>query len=368
MDRAWQGTQYVWNAVSPRVGITIKLGNAGRTMLRSSYGRFRQGGLTGELSPIHSGGTVPTTFDLTKGTATTPLPVALDHQTREPYTDEYSVGVDREIGRNLALTAAYVRKDGHRLIGWTDDAGSYHDAEVVVDGRTVPLHVLNQGSTPHFLLTNIPEYSLTYNGLVMVVEKRPSHGWQAFASYTYSRAVGLQPSSGTTADGAQVGTVGAPPGAFSAPVTFGRDPNDLTNAFGPLPNDRPQMLRMMTSVSLPKFGLVVAGNLQYVSGKPWAATALINPNPGNSQRRVLIEPRGAQRLPSQTILDLRVSRALRTSRLGRVDLVLDVLNVLNDSAFEAIKTDVWGASTFGQGSVFMDPRRAMLSVKFNLGR
>ena len=47
-----------------------------------------------------------------------------------------------------------------------------------------------------FLLTNPHGYSLTYNGLVMVLEKRRSNGWQALGSYTFSRAYGLQASSG----------------------------------------------------------------------------------------------------------------------------------------------------------------------------
>ena len=40
--------------------------------------------------------------------------------TRAPRTDEYSIGVDREVGRRLAVAIAYVRKDGaqlHRLDG-----------------------------------------------------------------------------------------------------------------------------------------------------------------------------------------------------------------------------------------------------------
>ena len=43
-----------------------------------------------------------------------------------------------------------------------------------------------------FLLTNPDGYSLTYNGLVIVAEKRRSHGWQAFGSYTLSRASGCR--------------------------------------------------------------------------------------------------------------------------------------------------------------------------------
>ena len=122
----------------------------------------------------------------------------------------------------------------------------------------------------------------------------------------------------------------------------------------------------MTSVDVPRTGFMVAANLQYYSGKPWAATALINPQ--DSQRRVLIEPRGSQRLPSQTLLDLRVSRPMRLAGVGRVELRLDVFNVLNDTAEESVETDVFSDAAFGRANVFMDPRRAMLSVTLQLGR
>ena len=78
---------------------------------------------------------------------------------------------------------------------------------------------------------------MTYNGLAMVVEKRRSHGWQAFGSYTFSRTAGLQPWSGATAAGAQVSTVAPPPAPQG--VTFGRDPNDLVNARGRLAQRSP---------------------------------------------------------------------------------------------------------------------------------
>ena len=55
------GTMYTWNLFSPRLGVTMKLSADGRTILRSSYGRFTQGVLTGELSPFHPGVTPTTT-------------------------------------------------------------------------------------------------------------------------------------------------------------------------------------------------------------------------------------------------------------------------------------------------------------------
>src|SRR6202040_2743468 len=56
------GTLYTWNVVSPRLGVAARLTADGRTILRASYGRFNQGVLTGEISPIHPGVTAITTM------------------------------------------------------------------------------------------------------------------------------------------------------------------------------------------------------------------------------------------------------------------------------------------------------------------
>ena len=122
----------------------------------------------------------------------------------------------------------------------------------------------------------------------------------------------------------------------------------------------------MTSVDVPRTGFVVAANLQHLSGKPWAMTAFVNPN--EAARPVLIEPRGTRRLSSQTLLDVRVSRTFRFGDVGRVELCLDVLNLLNDTAEESIKSASYDAASLGQPDIFIDPRRAMLSVRLKLGR
>jgi hypothetical protein len=366
------GTLYTWNVWSPRLGATVKLTADGRTMLRASYGRFNQGVLTGELSPFHPGATPTTTaaFDSATGGYSSIVSVVdpkrnlqLDAETRAPRTDEYSIGVDREVGRRLALSIAYVRKAGSDFIGWTDVGGQYREEmRSLPDGRTLPVFVIaNSTANRRFLLTNPAEYSLTYNGLVMAAEKRRSSGWQAFGSYTWSRATGLQPSGGATAAGPQVSTI-----AGSPFLTFGQDPNNLTNARGRLPNDRPHMLRVMGSVDVPRTGLAVAANVQHFSGKPWAATAQIALPQGD--QRIFIEPRGSRRLSSQTLVDVRLSRPISFGGSTRVELLLDVLNALNDTAEEGIATDNLFSLNFGQPTAFVDPRRAMVGVRLNLGR
>jgi hypothetical protein len=127
------------------------------------------------------------------------------------------------------------------------------------------------------------------------------------------------------------------------------------------------MFRVMGSVDVPRTGFVFAANLQYFSGKPWAATttriAL-----AQGDQRILLEPRGARRMSAQTLLDVRLSRTLRFGGAGRVEVLLDVLNALNDTAEEALATDELSSTNFGVPTVFMDPRRVMLGVMLNLGR
>ena len=183
--------------------------------------------------------------------------------------------------------------------------------------------------------------------------------WQASGSYTFSRVEGLQASSATTADGAQLSTV--------APANlFGSDPNNLTNAGGRLPNDRPHVLRMTGIVHVPRIGVLASANLQQFSGKPWAATAQVSPPQG--LQRILLEERGSRRLSSQSILDLRVSKTLRFGDATRVDLLFDVLNLFNETAEEALVSDVLASATFGRPRSFVDPRRAMIGVRLHLGQ
>ena len=85
-------------------------------------------------------------------------------------------------------------------------------------------------------------------------------------------------------------------------------------------------------------------------------------------QRILLEPPGSRRLSSQSLLDLRVSSTFSFGGVGRLELLMDVLNVLNDTAEEALATDNLFSPTFGQATVFMNPRRAMVSARLNVGR
>jgi len=366
------GTVYAENVVSPRLGFTAKLDRSSRTLLRGSYGRFNQGVLTGELDPMSQGTTATTTmaYEAATGGYTRLVSVvdpkinlALDSNMRTPHTDEYSLAIDREVIPGLRASAAYIRKRGSSFIAWVDRGGQYSEqTRTLANGTILPVFALtNATSDRRFFLTNPDDLFVAYDGLVVAVDKRQSKAWQASASYTYSRARGLQVLSNGAADDPQFSTIARP--GF---LTFGQDPNDLTNAAGRLPNDRPHVFRATTIVRVPWQSLLLSANLQSFSGKPWAASTQVVLPQGS--RRILLEPLGTRRLSSQSLLDVRVSKTLTLGGSGKIDLMLDVLNVLDNTAEEALVSDNLFATTFGRPRTFVDPRRVMVGARLNLGR
>jgi hypothetical protein len=220
--------------------------------------------------------------------------------------------------------------------------------------------VLTNGTAARrFLLTNPSDYFLRYNGMVLTVDKRWSDGWQALASYTLSKTHGLEPSSGSSPG----------QGQFSSTFggnTFGRDPNTLTNAIGRLSDDRTHVFRVMGSLPIPRTGVVFAANFQYLTGLPWAATAQVSLPQGLT--RILLETPGTRRLSSQTLMDLRLSRAIELAPKTRIELLLDVFNAFNSTAEERLADDNLFSQNFDHPSVFVDPRRAMLGVRFSFSQ
>ncbi len=359
------GTFYTWNVASPRLGFNWKLSSEGRTVLRGSWGRYYAGVITGEFDFLHPGLTPitiayydPLTAGYTEVIAVIDdaRDVRIDPDTKSPHTDEFSFGLDRELGRNLALGATFIKKDGRNSTGWEDIGGIYGEEMVTLaDGRVLRVFpLLNSTSERLYLMTNPEGWFLDYKGLLLTLSKRWSGRWQALVSYSVSEAVGLLASSGRGAGGSQVSSA-----AFGV---FGRDPNDLTNATGNLPNDRTHMLRVQAAVEVPKVGVLVGANFQQLSGKPWAGIAQVRLPQGS--RAIYVETRGAQNLPSQALLDLRVSKIFRFGKQRKLELLVDVLNVLNETAPENVVSRNVFSPNFGEGSSFVEPRRAMLGIKF----
>jgi hypothetical protein len=46
-------------------------------------------------------------------------------------------------------------------------------------------------------------------------------------------------------------------------------------------------------------------------------------------QHILLEPRGSRRLSSQSLLDMRLSKAIVSGESARIELLVDALNLLN---------------------------------------
>ena len=358
------GTLYTWNVVSPRLGFNLKLTRDGRTVARGSWGRFHPGLLTLAVQRIHPGLTPSTSafFDPSTGeysdvaSVTDPIrDQRIDPRIRAPSTDQLSIGFDRELPAGIIAGLTYVRKDGREFTGWQDIGGEYGTGTTTLeDGRVLPVYpLLNSPSERLYLLTNPQGRFLRYDGLLLTLQRRWSKGWQALVSYSLSEARGLVASSGS----------GPASGQFTdgARSDFGRDPNDLTNATGNLANDRTHMFRVQAAAEISKVGMLIGVSFQYLTGKPWAGEAIVRLPQGT--RPIFVEPRGSRRLAAQSLLDLRLSKTLRLGRKVRAELLMDVLNVLNEAAEEAVVSRNVASSNFAEGSRFVEPRRVMLGLR-----
>ena len=112
--------------------------------------------MTGEISPVHPGVAAVTTmaFDPATGgytrlvsVVTSSSNILIDPNMGTPHTDEYSVGVDRELSRRVSAAVAYIHKSGDDFIAWTDVGGQYREeTRTLTDGRTLPVFVLTNST------------------------------------------------------------------------------------------------------------------------------------------------------------------------------------------------------------------------------
>lgn len=347
------GNMFTWKVWAPRVGFNVKLTEDGKTVARGSYGRAYRQVFTNDFANVHPGlsATTLARFNTATGGYTTIISVTdpranlrIDSGVDAPFTDSFSIGLDRELMRSLGVGITYVHKEGQDQIGWRDIGGVYGTrTDVLSDGRTVTVQpLLNATSARLFQRTNGPAFFNRYNGLLLSLTKRMSQRWQANVSYTFSDAKGLAPTGATT----------------------GQDPNDYINAAGLLPTDRPNMFTATGGYELPKVAVLVSSSYMYAQGTPYAPQALISLPQGRRSVNIA-PPDGTYRFPSQNLLSFRISKILFRRADRRLELATEIMNALQDKAFDQILTRNFFSPTFGQPANWIEPRRMNFLARVN---
>lgn len=263
--------------------------------------------------------------------------IAFDRDMKTPYTDQYSIGLDRQVAKELAAAVSYVHKIAKNQIATVTTGADYASQQVAspIGGTLTVFALTSNANSRVFLTTNGPDYHTTYDALLLSLSRRYANRWQGNVSYTYSRFRGL--------------TAGAV------------DPNDVTNAEGPQSIDRPNAFTATGSYSLERFDVQFSGNVILLQGTPYAPTVQIRLPQG--RRSVRLDAPDAFRGPTEKHVSFRVSKILFRTGTRRLELSGEVRNAFQDTGNQTRITTVYGDPNFGVQSSWPDPRQLLLRAR-----
>jgi hypothetical protein len=141
---------------------------------------------------------------------------------------------------------------------------------------------------------------------------------------------------------------------------FGSDPNDLINAYGLMQSDRPWILKVQGSYTFP-WDILASLNYIYQTGRPIPSFTGFYLDQG--WRSVLAEPRGDDRFPNWSMLDLRLQKTFNIGDIVKFHAIFDVFNVFNsDTVTYYAGYSIW-SSLYRQPEWIFYPRRLQIGVK-----
>ena len=358
-----------WLGVAPRFGVNYRLTEDGSTQVRFSAGRYlHQLGLSvpGYGNPNARASArfrfddrnFNSLVDAGEVDFSRPLRVFIpvrnevDPDLRQPFTDELTLGIHREVPWGITLGLTGILRRERNLLEDTDvgiPATAWRPVPHLDPGRDfvrgseddVPIDLWLQDPATlgqsRFRLYN-PGIGSSYQGLILEARKRYATGWQLLASVTVSRSIGWLPGPGDQIDEAT---------GFPGPLLNNPNHGDLHE--GPTFWDRPFIARVSGSYRLP-WGFAAAGSFRAHSGWPNYRSVIFTetldgePLPQGSTE-VIVEPPGAARSPAVPLLDLRLDHRLELPGDAEFSTYLDVFNALNlnNVVGEGSRDDSFGA-------------------------
>lgn len=362
-----------WKNWAPRLGFAWQPTSDGQSVLRAFVGRYWDGPTSSAWyypPPGRGNAEVwfvsPYQFRVSSQPASPPDQL-LDPNTKNPYTDQYALSFDKQIGNNSAFGVQLMYKNTQDMIGWEiqndgtckqflwDDPWTTNVKEQIPLCEVTKQATLRKGNGPGpGSLAPDAKYHINYHGAILTYKKRYANGWDLMASYTYSRTRGINPLPHENGAGGQ----GVP--TFSSDE--GSDPNDWYNAEHLLQGDRTHMFRIQSNVSV-MWGMLASAVLNLQSGRPYMRLAqIVGPTTGQAIT-LTADASDSLRLPSQKILDLALQKSFRVSRGANLEFGLQLLNVFNENAVE-----YYSSWTLFQGQNFtpsgwVSPRRLQVKLK-----
>lgn len=359
----------VWNTISPRIGIAFQLTSDQKTLLKASYGRYYDALHMANWDYPGPNATDENVYyfdwwDTLDWALWYTIPGGMDYSVDEnlknPYADQFSLGLEREILPNFSAGLTFLYKKEQDLLGMIDVGGTYEQISVVSDddGRTYQVWNQTNVGTKDILLTNVKDYygatyEQTYTALIFTLTKRYSNNWMLNASLTWSKSEGINMIGQRTSSNQQamVWYAGG----------FGEDPNDLTNAYGRMQNDRPWIFKVQAGYTFP-WGILASLNYIYQTGRP--APTLVWVTLDQGWVRLLAEPRGEERFPDWSMLDFRLQKTFNIYQTVRLSAIIDVFNLLNaDTVTSYASYEMWQQAIYHEPLWNFNPRRVQIGLR-----
>jgi len=356
-----------WNSFSPRLGLAYQLTSDQKTLFKASFGRYYTypyianwewpGPNVSDFTGYIWNGTDWEFMYTVEGEEG----YRVEENLKNPRVDQISVGIERELFPDFSAGLTYIYKKHSDNIGYVNAAGVYEEVQRVSPDNGQTYTVYNQINFPaeDHLLTNPEDWGQTYNGLILQLMKRYSNNWMLNASFTYSKATGLNLSSGQVS-----GSYGTSQSLVWYTGKFGTDPNDLVNAKGVLNLDRRWSLKVSAGYNFP-LDILLSTNLTYQQGRPLKSSVRVydlNQRPG-SYVSIFADPPGTERFDSMFVMDFRIQKTFRMYKSLRFHVFADIFNLFNDDTYYRYRSFNQWSSAFGVPMYMPDPRRLQIGAK-----
>jgi len=250
-----------------------------------------------------------------------------------PWTLQTSIGAQREILTDLSIGADVVYVKGY-------DAVRLVYLNPVIPGTLVERPNPDRGQDISCESAGKSEYK----GLFLTLNKRYSHGWSLYLSYTLSSAKG---DTDREAGDARPWT---------------NDPDCWERAYGRMRNDARHKLTASGTVDLP-LGFQASGIFYYRSAYPWNAVYAGDPNLDAIVNDYVDQYRNSREGFDAMWLNLRLAKYFTFSNV-RLQLIAEVYNVTNRTNFTTVQ-NVFESLQFGDPIEAGPPRQIQLGVRLD---
>jgi hypothetical protein len=367
----------VWNAFSPRIGLILDLFGSGETLFKISFARYKQPMMLDYVSSVSLFGATrshsfhwydennngipdaPDTDGILDGNEDTYTLYPEDYSAynpesykqriapdiQSPYTDELTVGLDRELFSDFSVRLTYLYKNKKNIFenvlyspemdkDWytiqQDTEGWWTPFSTIIPGiddyPNIPVTLYfpsENAPLPSERFKNVPELNQKYRGFEIAFKKRFSANWQLDGSVTLSKSTG---------------NIGLGYLSSSGSTTAADSPNYFVNLTeeSRLDFDRSFIMKLAGTYKFP-YSVYLSFFYIHMSGTPWARSVTVFPPETTTEENVSVIPStvflespGERRLKAVDSLDLRLEKEFSISRSKKLTLLLDVFNALGN--------------------------------------